>query len=141
MRSEFYTFPAIFEYADDGINVRFVDLPEAITCGHSDEDAMLNAEDVLAIVLYEREHEGKSIPPPTPITEITHSTRETVVPIRTNMALARVGIDNKAVNVTVTLPRWLRDFSRCQRGEIGAGAASCPARSARDRAMRVVHMV
>lgn len=111
MRSEFYTFPAIFAYADDGINVRFVDLPEAITCGHSDEEAMLNAEDVLAIVLYERENECKPLPNPTPISEITPAAKETVVPIRTNLALARVGIDNKAVNVTVTLPRWLRDMA------------------------------
>lgn len=93
MRSEFYTFPAIFEYADDGINVRFVDLPEAHTCGHSDEEAVLNAEDVLAIVLYEREKAGKPLPKPTSISEIAHAAKERVVPIRTNLALARPGTE------------------------------------------------
>ncbi len=111
MKNEFYTFPAIFHYADDGINVRFVDLPEALTCGHSDEEALLNAEDVLAIVLYEREKSGIPIPPPTPVADIPFAAHETVVPVRTNLALARIGLDEKAVNVTVTLPRWLRDLA------------------------------
>jgi len=111
MRYEFYTFPAIFQYAEDGINVRFVDLPEALTCGHSDEEALLNAEDILAIVLYDREKSGIPIPPSTPIENIPFAAHETVVPVRTNLALARIGLDEKAVNVTVTLPRWLRDLS------------------------------
>jgi len=111
MQHEFYTFPAVFQYAEDGINVRFVDLPEALTCGHSDEEALLNAVDVLAIALYEREKSGTPIPQPTPIEDITFATHETVVPVRTNLALARIGMDEKAVNVTVTLPRWLRDLA------------------------------
>lgn len=111
MQNEFHTFPAIFYYAEDGINVRFVDLPEALTCGHSDEEALLNAEDVLAIVLYEREKSGTPIPRPTPVVDISLAAHETIVPVRTNMALARIGLDEKAVNVTVTVPRWLRDLA------------------------------
>lgn len=38
---------AHFDYADDGITVTFPDIPEAITCGHSDAEAMEMAEDVL----------------------------------------------------------------------------------------------
>lgn len=33
------------------------------------------------------------------------------MPVRPNLALARIGLDEKAVNVTVTLPRWLRDLA------------------------------
>jgi len=111
MQNEFYTFPAIFHYADDGINVRFVDIPEAFTCGHTDDEALLNAEDLLAIVLYERVKSGSPIPHPTSVADIIFTTHETVVPVRTNLALARIGLDEKAVNVTVTLPRWLRDLA------------------------------
>ncbi len=38
---------ANFDRADDGITVTFRDIPEAITCGHSDAEATEMAEDVL----------------------------------------------------------------------------------------------
>lgn len=38
---------AHFDCADDGITVTFPDIPEAITCGHSEAEALAMAEDVL----------------------------------------------------------------------------------------------
>lgn len=43
-------YPAIFDYADDGITVTFPDIPEAITCGQTTVEAMEMAEDVLLFV-------------------------------------------------------------------------------------------
>lgn len=40
-------YPAKFEKEDNGYTVTFRDLPEAITCADSEEDAMVMAEDVL----------------------------------------------------------------------------------------------
>ena len=38
---------ACFNHADDGITVTFPDIPEAITCGQTENAAMVMAEDVL----------------------------------------------------------------------------------------------
>lgn len=45
---------ARFDKADDGITVTFPDIPEAITCGQTDHEAMKMAEDALlsAIEMY-----------------------------------------------------------------------------------------
>ena len=69
----------------------------------------MNAEDVLAITLYERQHTGKTIPTPTSAHAITVGKNEVVVLIHTDLALVRIGIDNKAVNTTLTLPKWMKD--------------------------------
>ncbi len=38
-RKKYYVYPAIFNYADDGISVKFPDLPGCLTFGYSDEEA------------------------------------------------------------------------------------------------------
>ena len=45
---------ANFDYADDGITVTFRDIPEAITCGDNEEDAITMAENCLltAVEIY-----------------------------------------------------------------------------------------
>ncbi|CAH8245564.1 type II toxin-antitoxin system HicB family antitoxin [Paenibacillus melissococcoides] len=47
-----YIFPAIFDYADDGISVKFPDLPGAFSCGETDEEAFRMAKECLALHLY-----------------------------------------------------------------------------------------
>ena len=38
-----YIYPAIFDYADDGISVEFPDLPGCLTFGDSEEEAFMAA--------------------------------------------------------------------------------------------------
>jgi predicted RNase H-like HicB family nuclease len=44
-----YIFPAIFDYADDGISVSFPDIQGCITCGNADEQAIQMAEEALSL--------------------------------------------------------------------------------------------
>ena len=104
---QFYVFPAIFEYAEDGINIWFPDVEGAYTCAHTDEEALRNAQDVLELVLFDMEQGLKPIPHPTALTEISLASRQHVVPIRVNMALARMEIENRAVKKTLSIPQWL----------------------------------
>lgn len=46
-----YQYYAIFNFADDGINVTFPDLPGCITFGHSVEEALLMAKEALELFL------------------------------------------------------------------------------------------
>ena len=46
------SYYAIFEYAKDGINVTFPNIPNAFTCGFSRRHAKKMAKDVLSLVLH-----------------------------------------------------------------------------------------
>ena len=46
------SYYAIFEYAEDGINVTFPDVPNAVTCGFSKRHAKKMAKEVLSLVLH-----------------------------------------------------------------------------------------
>lgn len=46
------SYYAHFDYADDGINVTFPDIPNALTCGFTKRHAKKMAGDVLSLVLH-----------------------------------------------------------------------------------------
>lgn len=47
-----YTFPAIFDYEEEGfINIEFCDFPGAMTCVSEEEDAISEAQDLLALTI------------------------------------------------------------------------------------------
>jgi len=57
-------YPAKFDKAEDGITVTFPDIPEAVTCGFSDQQAMEYAVDALESVLSLYMNQRKPIPRP-----------------------------------------------------------------------------
>lgn len=63
-------YPAIFSYANDGISVRFPDLPGCLTCGQTDVEALFMAKDALRCYLMMLQDEGESIPEPTPMYQL-----------------------------------------------------------------------
>lgn len=59
-------YPAHFEPAPEGgYVITFRDLPEALTQGDDDDDALLMAEDVLGCVIEWRMDDGRPIPAPS----------------------------------------------------------------------------
>lgn len=46
-----YKYYAIFNFAEDGINVTFPDLPGCITCGDSVDEALLMAKEAFELFL------------------------------------------------------------------------------------------
>jgi antitoxin HicB len=57
-------YPAKFAPENDAINVTFPDLPEAITCGYSEPEAMEYAVDALETILSEYIKRRREIPNP-----------------------------------------------------------------------------
>ncbi|MGF7033729.1 putative RNase H-like HicB family nuclease [Paenibacillus mucilaginosus] len=84
-----YVYPAIFHYAADGISVEFPDLPGALTCGDTYEEAFDMAMDCLALHLYEMETDRDDIPAPTPYAAIMPAENETVQLIHVWLPLSR----------------------------------------------------
>ncbi|GIO30765.1 MULTISPECIES: type II toxin-antitoxin system HicB family antitoxin [Paenibacillus] len=106
-----YVFPAVFDYADDGISVEFPDLPGALTCGDTDEEALYMAKDCLALHLYGMEEDGDEIPEPTPVADIPQMPKKVVVLIDVWMPPFRDKMADRAVKKTLTIPKWLDDLA------------------------------
>ena len=70
MRKDFYSYPAIFYYDEDGVSVEFPDLPGCLTCAHSTEEAFRCAREAMGLHLCGMEDDGDPIPDPTPFEKI-----------------------------------------------------------------------
>lgn len=105
-----YVYPAVFTQEDNGqYSVVFRDLEGCYTCGDSMEQAMEMAEDVLALVLYGYEAEGKAIPRPSSRESIEVQEGEFINDIRCDTLAYRKMYNNKSVRKNVTLPEWLNE--------------------------------
>lgn len=112
MLKDRYVFPAVFDYATDGITVMFPDLPGCITTGDSDEEALLMAKDALMLRLFSDEADGVKIPVPTKLKDISHEPNQAVILVDVWMVPFRDKMMNKAVKKTLTIPKWLDDVAK-----------------------------
>ena len=71
MKLDNYVFPAIFDYAEDGISIEFPDLPGCLSSASTEEEALYNAKDVLRGFLVFMEEDGEEIPAPTKLKDVT----------------------------------------------------------------------
>lgn len=104
-----YVYPAIFNYADDGISVEFPDLPGCLTCGDNDEEALAMAKEAMGLHLWGMEKDGDLIPEPTSVFSVQHEANQVVLLIEVWMPPLRDSIENRSVKTTVTLPQWLKE--------------------------------
>lgn len=106
-----YIYPAIFDYADDGISIEFPDLPGCLPCAHTDEEAIANAKEAMALHLYGMEQDGDDIPGPTPVSQLRPDKNQAVVLVEVWMPTFREALENRAVKKTLTIPKWLNDMA------------------------------
>jgi predicted RNase H-like HicB family nuclease len=107
MKKDMYVYPAILDYADDGISIEFPDLPGCLPCAKTTEEAVRNAKEAAALHLYGMEQDGDTIPEPTPVRQIFFESNQIPILIEIYMPQYREAIDNSYVRKNVTLPRWL----------------------------------
>lgn len=107
-----YTFPCIikFDEEDKIYYVRFPDIEEAFTDGDSLKEAIYNAQEVLGLVIYEREKMGREIPKATE-SMIKTGENESLSYISVWMPLVRDRIEEKSVKKTLTIPKWLNNLA------------------------------
>ena len=98
-----YIYPAIFTEEEDGILVDFPDLPSCYTDGATLDEAFENAEDALALALWQMEEEHAAIPAPSALAALH-------VPRGASVALVRA--DTLPVRKNVTLPGWMDTLAR-----------------------------
>ena len=110
-----YVYPAVFTEEDAGMySVEFRDLESCYTCGDDINDAVLNAQDVLSMVLYRYEREKKAIPEPSNMLDIKVDDKSFVSYIVGDIETYRRMHNSKAVKKTLTIPEWMNEAAIAQ---------------------------
>ena len=102
-----YIFPAVFDYADDGISIDFPDLPGCLPCAHSIDEAIKNAQSALGLHLWGMEQDDEEIPEPTDVRRIKHEENQAVMLVNVFMPPIRYKLNNKFIKKTLSIPQWL----------------------------------
>ncbi len=112
-----YVYPAIFTHENDGgYSVMFPDIESCYTCGDDMPDALDMAEDVLCLMLYDMEKDGREIPAPSNSKAIPTDDRSVVSLVGCDTDFYRRFYENKSVKKTLTIPMWLNE--RAERANI-----------------------
>ena len=107
-----YVYPALFVVEDDSIIVTFPDLDDTFTDGATMQEAFENAEDVLNLMLWNREGEKKEIPPPSLPEQITVPQGAALAMIKADTLAYRKMHDTKTIRRSITIPSWLDTLAR-----------------------------
>ena len=107
-----YIYPAIFTEGEDGILVDFPDLPNCYTDGATIEEAFENAEDALALALWQMEETQQELPAPSAPAALHVSGRASVALVRADTLPVRQINDTRTVRKNVTLPGWMDTLAR-----------------------------
>jgi len=107
-----YVYPAIFTPEQDGsFTVNFPDFESCYTSAESLADAIVMAEDVLCLVLYDMEEAGREIPKASDLKMVQAGENEFTTLIRCDTIEYRKFFNNKAVKKTLTIPAWLNTMA------------------------------
>jgi len=107
-----YAFPAVFTPAKEGgYLVVFPDIPACFTEGDTVAEALEMANDVLCLMLYDMEENGKKIPLPSDINKLEKSGDSFTSMIACDTLEYRKFYDNKSVKKTLTIPSWLNSIA------------------------------
>lgn len=110
---DYYVYPAIFEYNEDGISISFPDLDGCLTCASTDEEGLYMAKDALGLYLVTLEETG-NVPNPTCLRDIEIKKNQKVVLIEINMPIFRDRVQNISIKKTLTIPKWLNEQAEKQ---------------------------
>jgi predicted RNase H-like HicB family nuclease len=106
---DLYSYPAIFSSDGDGWEVRFPDIDNAFTAADTLEQAILEARYVLEDIMYLREKEKETIPPPTPLEQVKSDPGEIIQIVVAVMSTVRREFKQKSVKKTLTIPAWMEE--------------------------------
>jgi predicted RNase H-like HicB family nuclease len=103
-----YVYPAIFTPEDEGAySVHFPDIESCYTCGDDMADAIDMAEDVLCLMLYDMEQDGKPIPTASNPRALTLNENDITSMVSVDTVTYRRYYENKSIKKTLSIPMWL----------------------------------
>lgn len=104
-------YPALFEKEDAGYTVSFPDLPEAITCGDTLEQAIEMAKECLGLCLDVRHENKEEIPEMTDPSTISCEKGSFVMMVEFDSIEFNKRYNKKAIRKNVTIPAWLNEMA------------------------------
>ncbi len=104
-------YPALFEKEDSSYNVTFPDLPEAITCGDTLEQAIEMAKECLGLCLDVRKENKEEIPVMSDPSMINCANGTFVMMIEFDSIEFNKRYNKKAIRKNVTIPAWLNELA------------------------------
>ena len=108
-----YVYPAIFTPEEDGYSVRFPDIHNCFTGGADIAEALEMAEDVLCMMLYDKEMASEEIPLPSEVSQmqVQAGDKEFVTLVSCDTVEYRKFHDSRAVKKTHSIPSWLNEMA------------------------------
>ena len=107
-----YIYPAIFTPNEDAIFVDFPDIPHCCANGATIEEAFENAENALALTLYEMEKEKRKILPPTSIDKLKVPAGSYAALVKADTLPVHKMNTSYFVQKSVTLPKWMDSIAQ-----------------------------
>ena len=104
-------YPALFEKEDNCYNVTFPDLPEAITCGDTLEQAIEMAKECLGLCLDVRRANKEEMPIMSDPSTIKCANSFFVMMIEYDSIEFNKRYNKKAIRKNVTIPAWLNELA------------------------------
>lgn len=104
---DFAIYPAIFDNTGEDIVITFPDLPGAISCANTEEEAVFMAKDALGAWLVANEDLGNPVPTPSKVADIKCEPGKSVCLIEAWLPLFREEQRAGSVKKNVTVPIWL----------------------------------
>jgi predicted RNase H-like HicB family nuclease len=106
---EFAVYPAVFEHDDDddGITITFPDLPGALSCADTEEEAIFMAKDALGAWIATNEELKNVIPEPSKLSALALEANQTACLIEVWLPIFRNERLEGSVKKNVTVPIWL----------------------------------
>lgn len=107
-----YIYPAVFTLADEGgYSIRFPDIESCYTSAETLEEGLKMANDVLCLMLYEMEENGKAIPKASGIKAFNLAENEFATLVSCDTLEYRKFYSSKAVKKTLSIPAWLNTMA------------------------------
>jgi predicted RNase H-like HicB family nuclease len=105
----------MFESANDGITISFPDLPGAISCADTEEEAVSMARDALGAWIIANEDLGNDIPAPSRLSDVTCNAGQSICLIEAWLPIFREEERKGSVKKNVTVPIWLNALAEKKR--------------------------
>ena len=108
---DFYTYPALFHVADDGISITFPDLPGCNTEGNDLAEALYMAQDALGLYLYSLKQDKEPLPQAMRPELLILDKDSFVTLVEWDEAAYLKRTSNKAIKKTLTIPEWMNTIA------------------------------
>lgn len=110
-----YKFPALLIEEDNGYFVEFPDLDDVFTQGKTPTEAIENAEDVLNLMLWDKEENNEKIPEPGDLDlnkiQSGKNKKTMLAIIQADTLEYRKSHDTRTVRKNVSIPSWLNQLA------------------------------